>query len=149
MGNRLPAKRSSPESPAQSGPCDGCHATDATPWRPGEDHHRQVRRAERHGGEQRAPEDGGLPRRVAQRVSRHAGFWGADYGAVGAGATLSTMLGGMDKGCRGDCPVIEVDPQVQSPSNTNIDAVVVVMECLRNGEVTATGVPDTTKHWRT
>ena len=40
----------------------------------------------------------------------------------------------MDKGCGGDCPGIEVDDLIQSPANTNIDAIVVVMESLRNGE---------------
>lgn len=34
---------------------------DATTWRPGEDHQREVRWAERHGGKQRLPEDRGFP----------------------------------------------------------------------------------------
>ena len=37
-----------------------------TPRRPGEDHHRQLRRAHGHGREQRVLEDRGLPGRVAQ-----------------------------------------------------------------------------------
>ena len=43
------------------------HEMDAALWRPGKDHHRQVRWQHRHGGEQRVPEDRGLPGRVGQR----------------------------------------------------------------------------------
>ena len=64
------------------------HAMDATMRRPGEDHHRQVRWPIGHCRGQRVPEHRGLPGRMGQRVSRHAGQWGVGYGAVGAGGAL-------------------------------------------------------------
>ena len=69
------------------------HAMDEKTWRQGEDHHREVRWPHRDGGEQRVPEDGGLPRRVEQRVSRHAGFGGAGDGEVGAGGVFDPQSG--------------------------------------------------------
>ena len=45
---------------------------DAKTRRPDEDHQRQVRRADRHGGEQRVPEDSGLRGRVEQWAPRKA-----------------------------------------------------------------------------
>lgn len=61
---------------------------DATPRRPGDHHHGQVRPTVWDGGEQRAPEVLGLPGRVAQRPPRHDGFWGTGDSPVGAGGCV-------------------------------------------------------------
>ena len=53
--------------------------------------HGQVRRPNRNGGEERVPEDRGQPRRVGQRVQRHAGHRGAGYGPVGAGGAVGVV----------------------------------------------------------
>jgi hypothetical protein len=52
-------------------------------------HSTSVRRPPGNGREQRVPEDRGLPGRMGQRVSRHAGLRGAGDGAVGPGGGTS------------------------------------------------------------
>ena len=59
--------------------------------RPGKDNERQVRRAHGHCGVNRLPEDGGLAGRVAQRVSRSAGYRGTGDGPVGAGGAVEVV----------------------------------------------------------